>query len=136
VGLANIRAALAAAYESLDLHLDTAHENRPFKPGNSPWASLFLAPNAPAVATLGDGGEDEHTGFLQIDLNYPQHTGTAGVLETADKIRAYFVAGRRLVYDGQEVLIRSSGRTAGVNVDGWYRVSMTIFWTARTNRSL
>jgi hypothetical protein len=136
VSLANIRAALVDAYESLNLELETAHENRPFTPGADPWAALFVVPNAPAVATLGDGGEDEHSGFMQIDLNFPQHTGTSEVLAAADEIRAYFVAGRRLIYEGQEVLIRSSGRSAGLNVNGWYRVSMTVFWTARTIRSL
>jgi hypothetical protein len=136
VSLANIRAALVEAYESLHLHLDTAHENRPFSPGADPWAALFVIPNQPAVATLGNGGEDEHTGFMQIDLNYPLHGGTAAALETADDIRAYFAAGRWLEYDGQRVLITSSGRARGVEVNGWYRVSMTINWTARTIRSL
>lgn len=136
MSLSSIRAALISGYNEVGLDLDTAYENRSFLPGEYPWASAFLIPNIPDAVTVGIGGEDEHSGFLQVDLNYPLNEGTAHILEAADQIRAHFVAGRKFTHDGQEVLIRSCGRSTGLEINGWYRISMTINWTARTLRSL
>ena len=77
---------------------------------------------------------DGNTGFLQIDLNYPINAGAGAIVSKADAVAQYFKAGTRLAYGGQQVQIQSCGRSQGRQVDGFYRVSMTINWTAYVPR--
>jgi len=49
-------------------------------------------------------------------------------------VAQYFKAGTRLAYGGQQVQIQSCGRSQGRLVDGFFRVSMTINWTAYVPR--
>ena len=142
MSLQKIETALRTAYRAGGFFADenTAFENQAFEPTpGTPWAQLFLVPSQPSAASLGDSGLDEHTGFLQIDLNYPINEGTGAINIKADEIRAHFKAGARFVddefsQDPQSVLIRSCGRSNGRNVNGWYRVSITVFWSAWTQR--
>lgn len=120
------------------LGLPTGFENAPFpdKPTDgSPWASVFILPNQPSVATLGDEGEDAHDGIMQIDLNYPLGKGDGLQRAKADHVASFFKAGKRLLYQGVFVTVASCGRSRGREVDGWYRVSMTVTWFARVPRN-
>lgn len=119
------------------LDLPYAVPNAPFtKPTDqSPWASVFILPNQPSVATLGAEGQDAHDGILQIDLNYPINTGEAAVTAKADELTDFFKAGKRLAHSGVELTVASCGRSRGREVDGWYRVSMTVTWFARVARN-
>lgn len=112
-------------------------ENAPFnKPSKlEPWAATFVLPNQPSVATLGAEGQDAHDGVLQIDLNYPLNTGDKDVMSKADELTDFFKAGKRLAHSGVELTVASCGRSRGLEVDGWYRVSMTIAWFARVSRN-
>lgn len=134
----NISQALIDRYRAGAFFTDalTAYENAAFtKPATSiAWASVFIVPNQPSVESVGDGGMDGHTGFMQIDLNYPANAGAGSVVTKADNVAQYFKAGTRLAYGGQQVQIQSCGRSQGRPVDGWYRVSMTINWTAYVPR--
>lgn len=119
------------------LDLPYALENAPFdKPEpQSPWAAVHIIMNQPFVATLGAEGQDGHDGILQIDLNYPLNTGEAAVTAKADELSDFFKAGKRLAHSGVELTVASCGRSRGREVDGWYRVSMTIAWFARVSRN-
>lgn len=120
------------------LALPLAFENSPFdeKPEDrSPWASAFILQNQPSVATMGHEGQDAHDGILQIDLNYPLLTGEAAVTAKADELSDFFKAGKRLAHLGIELTVASCGRSRGRDVDGWYRVSMTVSWFARVSRN-
>ena len=114
----------------------TAYENSAFtKPATSiAWASVFIVPNQPSVESVGEGGMDGHTGFFQVDLNYPLNAGSGAAIAKADSVAQYFKAGTRIAYGGQQVQIQSCGRSQGRPVDGWYRVSLTINWTAYVQR--
>lgn len=119
------------------LDLPYAVENAPFdKPTpQNPWAATHIIMNQPSVATLGSEGQDAHDGILQIDLNYPLNTGEAAVTAKADELSDFFKAGKRLAHSGVELTVASCGRSRGREVDGWYRVSMTIAWFARVSRN-
>ena len=134
---AGLREALMQGVEDSPLSLPYAVENAPFdKPTDqSPWAAAFVLMNQPSVATLGDEGQDGHDGFLQIDLNYPLMTGEAAVTAKADELTDFFKAGKRLAHSGVELTVASCGRSRGREVDGWYRVSMTVTWFARVSRN-
>lgn len=132
-----LRGALMQGVEDSPLDLPYAAENSPFdKPANkAPWASVFVLPNQPSPATLGDEGEDAHDGILQIDLNYQLLTGEAAVTAKADQLTDFFKAGKPLTYQGVQLTVASCGRSRGREVDGWYRVSMTVSWFARVPRN-
>lgn len=137
-GFANISLALIAKYRSGAFFTDslTAYENASFvKPANTTaWAAIFIVPNQPTIESVGDGGMDGHTGFMQVDVNYPSNGGTGAAIAKADSVAQYFKAGTRIAYGGQQVQIQSCGRSQGRPVDGWYRVSLTINWTAYVQR--
>lgn len=99
------------------------------------WLQLFNMRAESAPITLGDKGEDNHPGVLQIDINYPKGHGTGHVLQKADELAAFFTAGKSLSYNTQEVKVQSSSLSSGRYVGGYYRVSLTINYYARTTRS-
>lgn len=134
MSLSNIEAALIQAYQGADLLLPTEYENAEFdKP--AVYASVFFVPNIPSVASLGDGGSDGTDGFLQVDIYTERNKGTKTARDYCDQLRAHFKAGARFSYDGQGVLIRSCGRGPGKHVDGYYKVTNTIYWRAYIDRS-
>lgn len=136
MSFSNIRSALLQGYQDLALGLPTAFENAAFEqPSDAPWASVFVLPSQTVVASLGSGGTDAHTGLLQIDINVLPGSGEEVIIGHADSVSAHFTAGKRLVYNAQEVIVRSCGRSRGRKVDGWYRISLTIDWYAQTPRS-
>ena len=97
-------------------------ENSPEAPNhNEPWLGLNYIPDIPDVATLGDGGEDDIRGILQVDVFLPLGKGEKQALDVADSFRSYFTAGRRLSYSGQEVVIVGCGRSSGFVSDNFFR---------------
>lgn len=131
-----IRKTLIQAYTDGGFNLPTAYDNRTFQPkGCNPWAQVFIVNNMPEVDTLGDHGENEHTGFLQIDINYPVNCCDGDALEKVDEITNYFYIGRRFNLDGQEIFINSSGyNRPDTQSAEWYRLVITVYWTAKTKR--
>ncbi len=132
----DLEKALLTAVNSCGLGMSIAQENAPFdKPTNgNPWAAVFILSNQPSVKTLGDGGEDEHDGILQIDLNYKLQSGRAATLTMVKTISQYFYAGRVLVYSDTSVFVSSCGKPRSREVEGWYRTTLTIEWYARIAR--
>ena len=137
MSLFKINACLRKTINDLGIGLPIAFENENFTPPvGEPWAAVFIIPNQPSVATLGDAGDDEHDGIVQIDLNYPTHQGTGLCLQKADFIRENYSAGKRFELEGQEIGITSCGRSSGRQIDGVYTISLTISWWAYTRRSI
>lgn len=100
------------------------------------WLQLHNMRSESTPVTLGDAGEDEHPGTLQIDINYPKGHGTQAVLAKADEFAAYFTAGKPLVYNQQEVKVQSCSLSPGRYVGGYYRVSLSVNYYSRTFRNL
>ena len=112
-----------------------AWENRKFKPPvGSLWSSVFYVPNIPEGRTVGVGGIDEINGFIQIDFNIGEDTGDGEINDWEDKARIYFTTGRSFTYDGQNVLVISSGLGQGRTVDNNFRKSLTVAFKAQLNR--
>lgn len=117
--------------------LPVATEGNPFVPPvNAAWAQLHNIPAGTPVATLGEGGQDDHIGIYQIDVNVPENSAQARpiLLGWVDALRAAFVAGRLLTHDGQSVRVRSAERSQIRRVDGWMRVSVSVNYSALTTR--
>jgi hypothetical protein len=100
------------------------------------WIQLHNVRVQTLPATLGDKGEDNNSGFLQIDFNYPKGKGTGIILQKADEFANYFTAGKALLYNAQEVKVVSTSLSSGRYVGGYYRLSLTITYYARTTRNI
>ncbi len=131
-----IDSALVQAFENGSFGLPVAHENKHFEPAaDIAYAELFIVPNPSEVLTLGDGGQDVFTGFMQIDLRYPLDEGSGPAKQKATDIQGVFKTGARFTYSGQEVFVTGSGRNGtGRREDGWYRTTITVNWEARVTR--
>lgn len=136
----DVRAALVQAY--LDAFTPgavppTEYENVPFNAtGLSLWTSVSYLPGQPAVATFGDGGEDEVRGYLQVDINIPRGKGEKPQFDVVQTLQNFFTAGLSLSYNNGTATIISCGNTPGRQVDTWYRRSVSIYFYARTTRPI
>lgn len=103
-------------------------------PAAAAWAIVTFLPAQAEVATLGDAGQDELNGLLQVDLNYPMGSGEKDASDKFEAIRALFKPGASFTYSGQVVRIRSCGRTHGRVVNNFFRITASIFFYAYINR--
>ena len=104
-------------------------ENEEFDPeGRTKWAAIFFIYNQPDRVTLGQGGYDRQSGFMQIDFNIPQGQGAGDFGAWFDKCRETFVVGRSFTEEGQSVIIESCGQSQGRYVDNWFRKSVTVIF--------
>ena len=110
-------------------------ENKSFDPaGKALWARVTHVPNPPTVATLGVGGRDRGTGFIQIDLNIPEGEADGVLRPWEDYAREFFVAGATFTKSGQVVRIISCAMGQGRNVDNWFRKSITVVYRSDFTR--
>lgn len=131
-----IRAALVQAVKDNFPGWAIAYENTLFDPPEDRWLKITLLPVSNGPVTLGPSGQDEEEGMLQIDINVPIKTSTGVVDETYETLRNIFEAGEIFTYNNQPVRIRRCERSVGRRYNArFYRVSATITWTARTNRT-
>lgn len=133
-----IEKALVAAVNTVDASTPRGYPNKPLPDDDKPdglWLQLHNMRSESTPVTLGDAGEDNHPGFLQVDINYPQNKGSKQVLAKADTIAAFFTAGKTLSYNAQEVKVLLCSVGPGRDVGGYYRVSVTVNYYARTTRS-
>ena len=133
----DIEKALIAAVLAVDNTTPIGYPNNELADedkGNGLWLQLHNMRAQSAPVTLGDNGEDNHPGFLQIDINYPQNKGSKQVLEKADIFAAFFTAGKSLLYNTQVVKVLSCSLSPGRYVGGYYRISLTINYYARATR--
>lgn len=133
----DIEKALIAGVRAVDDIIPKGYPNKELTPlpENGEWIQIHNRRGNTIPITLGTSGEDENTGFMQIDINYPQNQGSFFVMDTADRFAAYFTAGRELQYNNQTVKVQSSSLSAGRYVGGYYRVSLTVNYYARTTRN-
>ena len=136
MSMIDIDGALIQAYIDLGLGLATAYEGEHFKPptNGADWARLFIVPADSSPATLGVNGEDFHTGFMQVDFNTELGNGRAALIAYAQAMRDEFVAGKGYTRDSQNVRVVSTQRSSIREVDGYLRLSVTVFFEAATIR--
>lgn len=127
-------AAAAALGPTFDGKIAT--EAQGFKPTvDDTWAQLHNLRASAAVASLGSGGQDDHVGVYQIDVNMPLGTATkADLLAHADTLRAALPAGMLLTHESQTVRVVRADTSPIARVDGWLRISVSITYSAYTFR--
>ena len=134
MSLKKINSALVSAYLAAYPSVPTSYEGVAFTPPQGKWAQVTNLPAGGDVVTLGTGGEDEIAGVFQIDVNVTEGTGTSVLLADLDTLKNYFIAGRWLTYQGQNVLVRKAEPSQIRRVDGWQRISLSVFYTSRQTR--
>lgn len=127
--------ALLTGFLACGLNIPVQYENSPFeKPSASPWAAVWYFPSVSEGVTAGPNGYDELRGFFQVDINIPLNTGTAPSKELVNKVMQGFPSGYALMYNGGWVKPTSVSRSPGREIDGWWRVSVTVYWYSRLQR--
>lgn len=136
MGQNDIRKALYKHLIDAGLSLPLGFPNSKFtEPTEGPCGLVTLTFNQPSVATIGDSGEDNHDGFLQVLLKYPTNEGDNAIMAMADTLRPVFKAGTRCVYNDQVVNIVSCGVNGTPQIhDAKLVLPITINWYARTRR--
>ena len=132
-----INAALVSAAQAalVPITASIAFEGKAFTPPSSgKWASVFRLPAGNDVASMGEGGQDEATGVFQIDISVPENTGTSVLLTDIDALKDAFVGGRYLEYQSHHTLIRKADPSPIRRVDGWLRISLSVYYTSRQQR--
>lgn len=133
MSLSKIRSALAQAFVDGAFNLPTVYENKPdYEPQtNTAWCEFRFIPNEPEPRTLGDQGEDEFTGVVNVVLNYPLNSGIGETMEKADEIKAVFKPGQSFTHSGQSVIVTRCGLSRGGETEGgFYQSVFTISWKA------
>ena len=111
-------------------------ENRAFDTANKElWCSVFYRPNLPVSRTIGACGQDQYTGFMQIDFNVPPDTGEEVLMSWEQKARFYFFHGQSFQHGGQNVLVTSSGMSQGRHVENNFRKSLTVAFRADVRKN-
>lgn len=135
----DIQKALVAAVITADPTTPKGYPNRPLddndKPTNGIWLQMHNLRGESLPATLGNAGEDNHPGLFQIDVNYPRNVGDGPLLQKVDEIASFFTAGKLLTYNTQNVRVQSTSVTQARVVGGYFRISVTVTYYARTFRS-
>ncbi len=130
-----IHAALINSHIALNLALPVADEGKIFKPvAGEPWQEVFNLPASRNVSSNGVGGMDERLGVFQINITYPIGAGIGELLAMADLALEFYTAGKRFYEGSQCVRVVRSERTAVRPVDGWQRVTVSVYYSAHTIR--
>jgi hypothetical protein len=132
-----IEKALVDAVNDLELGIPMSQPNIELSDAakaNGPWGAIHVLNAGTSVATLGDYGEDDNQGVLQVDINVHINTGSGTLLALCDKICSAFTSGKALQYSEQTVKITASSISGIRNVGGFARRSVSVRFYARTKR--
>jgi len=125
-GISDLNAGLADLPVAVD-NVDFAD-----KPADgSPWLRMLIEEGVPRPVSY---GHDEFAGYIQLDVNTKLGGGEAQADAIAQAAADFFKAGRVLSYGDTDAVVRSCARSRGREVDGWWRISLTIYWDARVDR--
>lgn len=136
MSLSKVRSAMIQGFTNAALGLPFASENKAFTPPvDAPWSEVCYVPGVPTMGSIGSLGMDELEGYLEVRINVPLNSGTEVVMTKADALRAYFFAGRALVYQGQEVRIKGAGTKPGYKADNSWKTPTVIRFYAQIPRT-
>ena len=131
---ADIQSALLTAWDDGAFGLTTYLPDRNETPTTN-HARLMFMPAVNTPATLGDDGTNEVAGIFQADVMMRTGRGNGEALEVVDTICAAFPSGRRLTYNGQQVIIWGAELNGPKSEGGWLRATVSINFAAYVRRS-
>lgn len=111
-----------------------AWPNRLFTPPGGLWVRVSYLPAPTSQKSLGNEGEDELKGILQLDVNTPTNIGDKAQADLLILLESYFVPGRSFTHDSQTVIFTAADRSNGRVVDSNWRVSLSVSFYGRYKR--
>ena len=131
---ADIQSALLTAWGDGAFGLTTYLPDRNETP-TTDHARLAILPAKNTPATMGDDGTNEVAGVFQVDVMMRTGRGNGEALEKVDAICTAFPSGRRLTYNGQQVIIWGAELNGPKSEGGWLRATVSIYCAAYVRRS-
>lgn len=117
-----------------DFGLPIAHENLPYDSTDGlAYAEISVLQNNRTPLTL--NSSDQTDGIFQVILRYTSNSGAIVAKVKADEILNYFRFGKTFYYGGVGVKTTALQRQPGINENGWYKIILTITYTAIITRS-
>jgi hypothetical protein len=130
-----VRAGLMKALVDASLGTKLLPENVKADPaGETPFAEVFYMPNPPVPITLGDDGEDEISGYVQLNIKVPFGSGTKEALAACGEVRSAFPVGLNILYDGVVITVKGSGPKPGYRSEAHYVTPFLIHFYSRIQR--
>jgi len=112
--------------------IDVAAENANYTPvEGTAYAEVRLLPN-PEQSYSAE--TSRATGMFRITLNYPLHAGAVEAKIKAEEIMTAYSALGCMTYDGARVTIVDVHRQGGFVLDGWYKMTISINYSAFISR--
>jgi hypothetical protein len=132
VSIVLVRAALESALNGMSPALSTAWENHAFTPPavSTPYQRAFLLAARPDNQVFGSAYFEQ--GIFQIDLMYPQQSGSAAAAARAELLRSTFSRGASFTSGGVTVRISDTPEVMpGMNEESRYRITVKIRFFAQ-----
>ena len=102
----------------------------------SHWVELNFKSGNREVRSLGETGQDSLVGVLFVAIHSPLDDGTAFGLSVVDSFETHFTAGKRIIFEGQEVQIRSCTANLGRVLNTWARSDIMVGFEAYLTRGV
>lgn len=131
---ADIQSALIDAWNDGAFGITTILPDRNEAP-TTDHARLSFIPAANTPATMGDDGTNEVPGIFQADIMMRTGRGNGEILDVVDTVCAAFPSGRRVSYNGQQVIIWGAALNGPKSEGGWLRATVSINFAAYVRRS-
>ena len=103
--------------------------------GEGLWLQVSNLRGVSEPVTMGDKGEDNHPGILQIDICYPRGKGAGFILKKADALALTLKAGHSFTHNEQRVTISATSLGGAREVGGYSKMSLSINYYSRTPRN-
>lgn len=130
------RAAIVTALKAVIGEIPLYTENKP-APSSGEYIQFWYDPASRSAATLGEGGQDELTGFAQIDVAYESAGGFKRPLELLGIVESAFNLSRQLTYGATTVNITGLDASPARNDDtNRFIRSVTVYYRYRKSRVL
>lgn len=99
-------------------------------PSTLPYQSIYLTISSTETGTIGSRGLAEESGFLQINLFFPNGEGSGKIEARAEQLREHFY-GLSLIDDGIQVITHQPPLIGGLFLSGnSLALPITIYFTA------
>lgn len=128
----NIRAALVTHYQGLSTVLPTQYENDSDMSGS--FIKFDFMPNVSRVQSLGEKGQNRHTGLLQLLIHLPIEEGSGDSLEVAGNLVKHFQIGTSVSYNGTIVKIKGATAAPSYKSADNYITPVTVTWQSDIQR--
>lgn len=130
----DIDSAIYKRLTSQALGLPVQHDGEKSDALTGNYIRATIVPAGNSAVTLGENGENEHGGFLQLDLHFTHGNGRRGITQKADELAAIFKEGSREIYGGANVEFRETQRSPLRREGGYLVLVLSINWAAWVQR--